>query len=162
GEGESPLQHAFQTPTDWSLDGQFIAYTEGDSNDPLTGDNVWFLPLFGDRKPIPFQRTRFNESRARFSPNRRWVAYVSDESGRQEVYVQAFDGSGEKRQISTAGGTRPCWRRDGKELFYLDGDNNLMVAPVNTGATFEAGVPTALFRVASPGWNIHGTAYDAT
>src|SRR5206468_8371241 len=120
---------------------------EQDANDPTTGENIWFLPLFGDRKPIPFLRTRFNELRARFSPNRRWMAYNSDESGKQEVYVRAFDGSGEKIHISTEGGTRACWRRDGAELFYLSADNQLMGVSVQTGATFEAGTPVPLFRI---------------
>jgi hypothetical protein len=128
----------------------------------LTGKNLWFLRLFGDHKPIPFLRTRFNESHARFSPNRHWVAYVSDESGRPEVYVRAFDGSGEKTRISTNGGSRPCWRRDDTELFFLAGDNQLMTAPVKTGATFEAGAAVALFRIDSPGWQIDGIAFDAT
>jgi len=163
GEVERPLSDGWQVPTDWSSDGQYIAYTEElDFNDPLTGQNIWFFPLFGDRKPISFLRTRFNESRARFSPNRRWVAYVSDESGREEVYVRAFDGTGEKTRLSTGGGSRPCWRRDGAELFYLSGDNQLMAVPVKTGAGFEYGAPTALFRVASPGWNVYGNAFDAT
>src|SRR5262249_36151917 len=161
-EGASPLQAGYQTPTDWSSDGQFIAYTEQDFEDPLSKKTLWLLPLPGDRKPILFLRTRFNESRARFSPNRRWVAYVSDESWRQEVYVRSFFGSGEKARISTAGGSRPCWRHDGEELFYLSGDNQLMAVPVKTGASFEAGAPVALFRIASPGWNVYGTAFDAT
>jgi Tol biopolymer transport system component len=161
GGEERPLSDGWQTPTDWSLDGQYIAYTKQDLNDLTTGQDVWFLPLAGDRKPIPFLRTRFNELWARFSPDRRWVAYVSDESGKWEVYVRAFDGSGEKMRISTEGGTRPCWRRDGKELFYLSGDNQLMAVPVKTGATFEAGPPASLFRIAAPGWNFYGNAFDA-
>jgi hypothetical protein len=144
------------------LDGQYIAYTEEqDYSDPTTGQNIWFLPLRGDRKPIPFLRTRFNESRARFSPDRRWVAYVSDESGKPEVYVRAFDGSGEKTRISTEGGTRVCWRRDGSELFYVSGDNRLMAVPVRTGAAFQARAPVPLFRMNAPGWNVYGNAFEA-
>jgi serine/threonine protein kinase/Tol biopolymer transport system component len=150
----------FVLPTDWSLDGEYIAYTDY-LNDPGTGANIWFLPLAGDRKPIPFLRTRFNESLARFSPNRRWVAYESDESGRNEVYVRAFDGSGEKTRISTDGGTRACWRRDGTELFYLSGDNQLMAVPVRTAGAFEAGAPAPLFRIDAPGWDGYGNAFDA-
>jgi Tol biopolymer transport system component len=150
----------FVQPTDWSSDGEYIAYTES-LNDPLTGQNIWFLPMTGDRKPIPFLRTRFNEARARFSPNRHWVVYKSDESGRKEVYVRAFDGSGEKTRISIDGGTRPCWRRDGAELFYLSGDNQLMAVPVRTVATFWAGAPVPLFRIDAPGWNGYGNAFDA-
>jgi Tol biopolymer transport system component len=161
GVEEHPVPNVmFAQPTDWSLDGEYIAYTEG-LNDPLTGQNIWFLPLAGDRKPIPFLRTRFNEGRARFSPNRRWVAYESDESGRYEIYVRAFDGSGEKTRISIDGGTRACWRRDGTELFYLSGDNQLMAVPVRTVAAFEADTPMALFRIDAPGWSGYGNAFDA-
>jgi len=161
GADEHPLGPGFQAPTDWSEDGKYLAMMERDPNDPLTGMNISFLPMHGDRKPIPFLRTRFNEVLARFSPNRKWVAYVSDESGSQEVYVRAFDGSGEKTRISTAGGTRLCWRRDGSELFYLSADNQLMAVPVKTGTAFEAGAPVPLFRIASPGWSFSGTAFDA-
>jgi dipeptidyl aminopeptidase/acylaminoacyl peptidase len=159
---EHPLLNGFFVqPTDWSVDGEYIAYTES-LNDPLTGQNIWFLPWTGDRKPIPFLRTRFNEARARFSRNRRWVVYESDESGRKEVYVRAFDGSGEKIPISNDGGTRACWRRDGAELFYLSGDNQLMAVPVRTtGAVFWAGKPVPLFRIDAPGWSGYGNAFDA-
>jgi eukaryotic-like serine/threonine-protein kinase len=144
GEGESPLQPGFQQPTDWSSDGRFIVYRE---NDPRIGGDLWMLPLFGDRKPFPFVRTPFNETNARFSPNNRWVAFDSDESGRREVYVRRFEGSAEKSRVSTAGGTQPCWRRDGKELFYLAADNRIMAVTVKAGETFEAGVPTPLFKI---------------
>jgi Tol biopolymer transport system component len=162
GVEEHPLPEGFQEPTDWSLDGEYLAFVNWDRKDPLTGADIWFLPFDGDRKPVPFLRTRFNELRARFSPNRRWVAYVSDESGSQEVYVRAFDGSGEKTRISPAGGTRTSWRHDGTELFYLSADNQLMAVPVKTGTTFEAGAPVPLFRIASPGWSTYGNAFDVT
>ena len=157
---EQPLGPGHQVPTDWSSDGHYIAYTE-EFPDSLTGRNIWFLPLTGDRKPVSFLRTRFNESHARFSPDRRWVTYVSDESGKPEVYVRAFDGSGEKIRISTEGGTRAAWRRDGSELFYLSGDNQLTAVPVRTGARFLPGPPVSLFRITSPGWNVYGNAFEA-
>ncbi len=129
--------------TDWSPDGRFIAY---ENQDPKTGADLWLLPLFGDRKPIPFLRTDFSEGQGQFSPDGRWMAYVSDESGRSEVYVQTFPPSGGKWQISDAGGTYPRWRRDGKELFYIADDQKLMAVAVQTGSTLQAGRPQALFQ----------------
>ena len=133
-----------QFADDWSADGRFIAYAQAGAETKM---DLWILPLFGDRKAFPFLNTPSYEKQARFSPDGRWVAYVSDESGKNEVYVQSFRKSGEKWTISTAGGSQPVWRRDGKELFYLAADNKLMVVPVKVGAGFEAGVPTALFRI---------------
>jgi hypothetical protein len=100
------------------------------------------------RKPVPFLHADFNESQGQFSPDGRWIAYVSDESGSQQVYVQSFPTLGGQRQISTEGGTQPRWRRDGKELFYLAPDRKLMAVTVKTGATFEADAPRALFQTA--------------
>ncbi len=89
----------------------------------------------------------FNEQDGVFSPDGRWVAYVSDESGRNEVYVQAFPLSGAKWQISTGGGAEPDWRKDGTEIFYLAADRNLMAVPIKLGATLDAGVPRTLFPI---------------
>ena len=105
------------------------------------------MPLFGEQKPFPFLQTQFNEGSARFSPDGRWVAFISNESGREEVYVTRFDQPGEKWRISTSGGRSPRWRRDGKELFYLAADKKLMSVAVKGAATFEAGTPTALFKM---------------
>ena len=103
--------------------------------------------MYEERKPFPFQRTPFNETNARFSPNSRWVAFDSDESGRREVYVRRFEGSAEKSRVSTAGGTQPCWRRDGKELFYLAQDSKIMAVSVKTSDNFQPGLPTPLFKI---------------
>ena len=100
------------TPSGWSADGRFIAYT-------TRGSNVWVLPLFGDRKPFAFAETPFTEGSAVFSPDGRWIAYTSNEGGQPDVYVQPFPGPGAKSQVSRDGGTHPLWRADGKELFYL-------------------------------------------
>jgi serine/threonine-protein kinase len=131
-----------QNSTSWSPDGQFIAFTEIDRKS--RGD-VWVLPLQGDRKPIPVARTSFGESAAAFSPDGLRLAYVSDESGRQEVYVQLFPGLGGKLQISTDGGTEPVWSRDGKELFYRNGDA-MMAVPIAMRPTFTPGKPGTLFE----------------
>jgi serine/threonine protein kinase/Tol biopolymer transport system component len=133
-----------KSPQSWSPDGRFILYT---SSGPPTGDDLFVLPLSGDRKPVPFLQTPFNEYDGQFSPDGRWVAYVSDESGKDEVYVAPFPGPGGKWQISTAGGTLPRWRRDGTEIFYLAPDNKLMAAAVNgKGSRFEVGAVKPLFE----------------
>jgi WD40-like Beta Propeller Repeat len=117
---------------------------------PSAFSDLWVLPLTGDRRPMPFLQTQFEERQGQFSPNGRRVAYISDESGRYEVYVQSFPALGGKWQISTDGGTEPSWRRDGKELFYLAADGKLMVVEVKANSTF-ASVPRALFVAPSVG-----------
>jgi eukaryotic-like serine/threonine-protein kinase len=127
------------SPSGWSADGRFIAYT-------VRGANVWVLPLFGDRKPFAFANTPFIETSAVFSPDGRWIAYVSNEGGPADVYVQAFPGPGTKIQVSTSGGSHPVWRPDGRELFYLGPDGTLMSVPIRTVRSIEAGAPQALFQ----------------
>lgn len=125
---------------DWSGDGRFLVYNTG--NNPKTRDDLWALPLSGDRKPVPILMTPFTEGQGQLSPDGRWIAYRSSKSGRPEVYVQPFPPSGGKWQISTAGGHEPRWRRDGKELFYTLGQKILAVPVKTEGATFEAGIPS--------------------
>ena len=93
------------------------------------------------------RRIPFNVSSPRFSPDGRWIAYESDESGTPEVYVALTAGAGEKKRLSPAGGRQPRWRRDGKELYYVAPDGSVMAVPVTLGEKIEAGVPAALFRV---------------
>jgi Tol biopolymer transport system component len=108
---------------------------------------VWALPLFGDREPLPFVQGNFGAGSAHFSPNGRYVAYNSNETGRMEIYVQSFPQHIGRWQISISGGLQPMWRRDGKELFYLTPDEKLMVVDVNTtSATFQVGIPRQLFQ----------------
>ena len=127
------------TPSAWSSDGQFIAYT-------TRGSNVWILPLSGDRKPFAFAETPFIEASAVFSPDGRWIAYTSNEGGQLDVYVQSFPGPGTKSQVSRNGGSHPVWRPDGRELFYLGPDGTMMSVPIGHGRSFDAGLPQALFR----------------
>ena len=110
-------------PSDWSSDGRFLTYFRAD---PQTKLDLWVVPLSGDRKPMPVLHSEFNESQGQFSPNGRWIAYVSDESGMPQVYVQSFPTLTGHWQVSPDGGTQPRWRRDGKELFYLAPDRKLM------------------------------------
>jgi serine/threonine protein kinase len=138
----------YKIPLSWSPDGRFVLYMIRTGNGAGAPDNLWLLPLFGDRKPVPFLQTPFDEPQAQFSPDGRWVAYVSNESGRYEVYVVPFPGpGGGKWQISTAGGRLPRWRHDGKEIFYLAADNKLMGAVVNAeGSSIEVGAVRPLFQ----------------
>ncbi len=139
-------------PTDWSRDGRFLLYTEQDSK---SAEDLWVLPLTAEaqnpeRKPMPFLRTEFSERDGRFSPDGKWVAYQSNETGRYEVYVRTFSpqepGGGGKWQVSVDGGVEPRWRKDGKELFFHAPDRKLMAVEVKAGARFQAGVPRPLFQ----------------
>jgi len=133
-----------QYPTDWSPDGQFVAYWVPD---PKSGSDLYVLPMNGERKPNPFLQTPYNENDGHFSPDGKWIAYVSNESGTDQVYVAPFPGPGGKWQISIAGGSRPVWRRDGKEIIYLASDDKLMATEVNSkGANFEVGAVRTLFQ----------------
>jgi eukaryotic-like serine/threonine-protein kinase len=131
-----------KVPDDWSSDGQFIVYQ---TLNQKTRWDLWVLPMSGERQPFPFLQAEFNEQQAQFSPDRKWLAYTSDESGAPEIYVQTFPASGGRWRVSTGGGCQPRWRRDGKELFYIAVDGKLMAVDVKLGATFEAGVPKTLF-----------------
>jgi Tol biopolymer transport system component len=128
--------------SDWSRDGKYIAYAMQAKD---TNWDVWILPTFGDKKPFPFVKTNFSELWPSFSPDGRYLAYQSNESGRQEIYVQSFPGPGGKWQISAEGGVEPHWSDDGKELYFRAADQMIVAVPVTSGATFEAGTPKALF-----------------
>jgi Tol biopolymer transport system component len=128
-------------PMSWSSDGQLLAFIE---SNPTTGSDIWVLRL-SDRKPQPFLQTTFNESVPRFSPDGHWLAYISNESGRFEVYVQPYPGPGGKLQISTEGGTEPVWNRNGRELFYRSGDK-MMAVDISTKPNFAAGKARMLFE----------------
>ena len=208
-------------PADWSTDDRFLLYQ---SNDPQTGRDLWVLPMEGDRPstgsssssgrpealegrtPWAFLKTPFNEHAGKFSPDGRWVAYMSDESGSSEIYVRPFGGpfdpstgsgssrassrddvaqdgpaasgaalrrrsgqaanaAGGGKRVSTAGGVNPRWRRDGKELYYVNAEGALMAAPIIvTGSTLAPGTPVALspMRLVSGGTGNPGWQYDVT
>jgi serine/threonine protein kinase len=114
--------------------------------DPKTQKDLWILPLTGDRKPYPLLHGPFNEDFGTLSPDLRWFAYGSDETGRFEIYVQPFPPTGAKWPISLNGGAYPRWRSDGRELFYLSADGQLMAVTTSAnGSEFSAGAPNALF-----------------
>ena len=133
------------TPKDWSQDGRFLLY-EQRTKDRAT--DLWVLPMTGDRKPTPYLVTPFVKTQPKFSPDGRWVVYVSNESGTREVYVQPFPmASAGKWVVSNGGGSQPRWSHDGKELFYFTPDQTLMDVEVKTsGSGLQLGVPKALFR----------------
>ncbi len=127
-------------PVDWSSDGKLLLFR---STDPKTLFDLWILPLNGDRKPVPFAQAPFNEAWASFSPDGKWIAYSSDESGNYQVYVQPFPPTGDKTQISVDIGLTPFWRRDGKELFFLTSDNRVFSVDVELGAKFRSWVQSS-------------------
>jgi serine/threonine protein kinase len=131
-------------PNDWSPNGRFIIYEQHDLKQI---SDLWVLPLSGTREPFQFAATPFDESLSQFSPDGQWVAYQSNESGRYEIYLKSFTGTGGRQLVSTEGGTGPRWSHDGKELFYIASDGNLMAAPIHiTGQAAKLGIPTALFQ----------------
>jgi Tol biopolymer transport system component/predicted Ser/Thr protein kinase len=144
-----------QVASSWSPDGQTLAFEQ---IDPGTGFDL-FVYRLKDRKVETFLQTRFNEIAPQFSPDGRWLAYVSDESGRNEVYVQPYPGPGGKWQISTEGGTEPVWARNG-ELFYRNGDK-MMAVGTTTKANFSANTPKVLFEGHYATYNTM-PAYDVT
>ena len=133
-----------------SPDGQTMAFY---ASSPSTGNDIWTVPLEGDPstgsgragEPKPFLQTRFSEVAPMFSPDGRWLVYSSGESGRSEIYVQPFPGSGGKWLISSEGGIAPVWARNGRELFYFNG-NKMMAVDITTQPTFRAGTPQMLFE----------------
>ncbi len=130
----------------WSPDGRWLAFSD---QDPKTNYDIWVLPGLegtpGERKPRPFLRTSFNEWAGVFSPDSRWMAYTSNETGRDEVFVQPFPGPGGKWTISTDGGSEPVWARNGRELFYRNGDR-MMAVSVEIKPGFSPGRPRQLFE----------------
>ncbi|MGD1095642.1 MAG: protein kinase [Bryobacteraceae bacterium] len=149
-----------KSPTSVSPDGQVLLYSNASTK---TGLDLWVLPLAQARsggKPEPwvFLRTPFGESDGRFSPDGRWVAYVSDESGQYEIYAASFPGPERKLQISSGGGWMPSWRSDGKELFYVTPGGQLMAAEVTeANGTLEIGRVQKLFEgvwTSSPSWDV--------
>ena len=147
-----------KVPSNWSRDGRFLVYYN--SSPPA---HVWALPMNGgatERKPIQVTQSKFNEAVGRVSPNSRWVAYTSDESGTGEIYVRPFEpssaggsssGAGApvtgQWMVSKGGGTTPLWRGDGKELFYIGSNGSAMAVDVDTSGIFRAGIPKPLFKL---------------
>lgn len=126
---------------DWTRDGRFVVFA---SRNARTGRDLWLLPMTGERTPVPFSVAPGNEIQAQVSPDGRWIAYASNETGAWQVYVQSFPKAGSKRAVSPGGGAKPQWRDDGRELYYLAPDRALMAAPVGAGG--DVGRPQPLFQ----------------
>jgi serine/threonine-protein kinase len=143
----------------WSPNGDVLTYQE---NHPQTSRDIWMFRL-KDRKAEPFLQTPFTEGAQSFSPDGRWLAYVSDESGRPEVYVQPYPGPGGKWQISAETGSEPVWNRNGRELFFRSGDR-MMAVDVSLQPAFTAGKPRVLFQgqYFASVFPFTGTAYDVS
>jgi Tol biopolymer transport system component/predicted Ser/Thr protein kinase len=124
-------------PSDWSRDGKYILYNRG--------TDLWFVTL-PELKSSLFLKAASVLRNGQFSPDGKWVAYASNESGKWQIYVTSFPEARGKWQVSTGGGEQPRWRGDGKELFYLSQDGKMMAAPVTSGANFDAGTAVALFQ----------------
>jgi eukaryotic-like serine/threonine-protein kinase len=146
GTREENVVLAIQSPPlDWSRDGRFLLFQ---TRDPKTGSDLWALPFAPQQKPFPVVQTEFEERQGQFSPDGKWIAYESTESGRSEIYVQPFQSPGAKSLISIDGGAQPRWRDDGKELFFIGLDERLMAVPISlpqNSGPIEAGAPVPLF-----------------
>lgn len=172
GAGDEEL--VFESPsdksaTDWSPDGRFVIFR---SVEAKTGRDLLVVPL-DTRKPWVFLNTVFEENQAYFSPNGRWVAYQSNETGRFEIYVRPFEEPSVVRgrstgqwQVSIGGGIQPRWRHDGRELYYIGPDGQMMAAPTDTsGTAFDVGTPVKLFdtKINGGGTDVaQGSQYDVT
>jgi Tol biopolymer transport system component len=138
-----------QSPESWlPPDGRILAFTQMDN--PESGSDIYLLPMDGNRMPRPLIRTKFSEGSPKFSPDGKWLAYSSNESGRPEVYAMTFPGPGPTIQLSTDGGTDPVWRRDGRELYYRNGDQ-MMVVTIARGSQMSFEKPAVL-------WDAHYAA----
>jgi Tol biopolymer transport system component len=138
-----------------SPDGNSLAYV---FMDRTTGADIYIMALSGERKPQPFLHTLANETAPTFSPDGKWLAYESNRSGRNEAYITPFPGGGAEYQISTSGGERPVWRRDGKEIYYREGLRVMAVELKGKADSLELGDPKFLFELAAG--NLNGRYYD--
>jgi Tol biopolymer transport system component len=159
----SPADGISQNLDDWSPDGRYLIFSKGT---PSTGNgtDLWILPLFGDGKPLPYYAGPGNQAYAQFSPDGKWVAYASDESGTQEIYVAPFPWTGAKWQISTGGGHLPRWRRDGKEIYFdTPGIDWEFAAEVSAqGTSFQVGEIKRIFEVSNLSPSVVPAQYAVT
>ena len=132
---------------DYSRDGRYVLYRTGPQTREAQWD-IWAVPTTGDRTPLPVVQSPFDDRTAQFSPDTRWIAYESNESGQFEIYVRPFPGPGASMRVSASGGSQPRWRRDGGEIFYLTPDSRLMAVPVRlpqSGTAIAVDSPVPLF-----------------
>ena len=145
-------------PTDWSPDGRYLLYDDYGDRGAHSASDIFVLPLVGAPAPVRYAASPFGKWGGRFSPDGRWVAYSADDSGRPEIYVQAFPSTTERWRVSTTGGEEPQWSRDGRELYFISPDDWLNAAPVawlnaapvaRRGSSLELGGAKRLFRIAA-------------
>jgi serine/threonine protein kinase/Tol biopolymer transport system component len=151
---------SYNTPSDWSADGRWLLFQDVGKR---ADQDIWYLPMEGERVKKPFIQTEFNEQDAVFSPDGKWVAYTSDESSRNEIYVRAFPAGEGKWQVSSSGGRNAYWGRDGKSIFY-GSDQGIMATTVSVvGGAFVIGDSKVVFRnPAQAGLRLHGVNIDGS
>jgi eukaryotic-like serine/threonine-protein kinase len=155
-----PEGNLFNALTDWSRDGRFLVFQQSANAAPPW--SLWGLPLFGERKPFVYKTSAADNALGKLSPNGRWLAYTTTESGTSQVVVQPFpDPSGGKWQVSSTGGSHSIWRRNGRELYYINSAGNLVAVEVNAESAFAIGQSTTLFRTAL-GLATPGFPYDVS
>jgi len=165
GSGETEtLVPGANFPADWSPDGRFIIFLH---RGVKTRRDVWARPMSGDRKAYLLLNSPFDETSPQLSPNGRWLAYASDETGNYEIYVESFSADGklgaDKKRVSTTGGVLAVWRRDGSELFFVAADGQMMSSAVKTGGTeFEFAAPKPLFKTRMMAWVLGFHEYDVS
>jgi len=157
---EQPLLESLSNyPSSWSPDGHLLLFNHQDKFGKIS---MWVLPLSGDRKPYAFLETPFNAQMGEFSPDGRWVAYVSNDSGKDEIYVVPFPNAGARVQVSTEGGSQPRWRRNGRELYYLSPGSKIMVAELPAATNdFRVGAVRPLFALSGL-TGVPGYLYDVS
>ena len=144
-----------QRTEDWSADGRFVLYFGGAVTE--AGSGLWVVNLEGERKARKLL-SQATDAQAQFSPDGHWIAYCSPESGRSEVYLTSFPEPGERIRMSVSGGERPRWKRDGREIYFLSAEKEMIAAPVRLAANVEIGAARPLFRIDLAGWS----DYDVT
>jgi Tol biopolymer transport system component len=136
-----------EIPVNMSRDGRYVVFSRLKSGTNNRATDTWILNMSGDKKAVPFVESPFDKTHARVSPDGRWMAYSTNDSGTYQIVVQSFpDPNGGRWQITAQGGVEPKWRRDGRELYYLALDGKLMSVPLKADRTFEAGTPVPLFQ----------------
>jgi Tol biopolymer transport system component len=155
--GSSPMARLTNTPhsqarPDWSPDGRFVLFQQTSSEGKF---DLWYVSVSGARNATPFRETPYQEFGGRFSPDGKWVAYTADQTGRQEIWVEAFPPATQKQQVSTDGGTDPVWRKDGRELFYRSSAGSLMTVPVRyESGMIRFGPPAPLFAIDAKAYDV--------
>jgi Tol biopolymer transport system component len=150
-----PAGRGVQRAEDWSPDGRFLLYFGARTE---AGSGLWVVNVEGERKPRKLLSDTTDPAHAQFSPDGRWIAYCSPESGRSEVYLTSFPEPAERIRVSVSGGSRPRWKRDGREIYFVSAGNEIIATPVRLGASVEIGEARPLFRIDPAGWS----DYDVT